>query len=114
MKRPLTPQEKKALSLENDRRNVVAESQSGARDAIARRKQWVNQSHRKAVHQQLSSLSGEEPADAELVESDVAATKRHDWRKQPDVSLKEALRLRRSRQLDDLGDRPDRPVLSKR
>lgn len=61
MKRPLTPQEKKALSLENDRRNVVAESQWGGRDAIAKRKQWVNQSHRKAVHQELSALSGGVP-----------------------------------------------------
>ncbi|QNN78344.1 hypothetical protein IAE60_02585 [Pseudoxanthomonas mexicana] len=96
MKRPLTPQEKKALSLENDRRNVVAESQWGGRDAIAKRKQWVNQSHRKAVHQELSALSGGLPADPEAVESAVAATKRHNWRKQPDVPLKEALLLRRS------------------
>src|SRR5690606_37910123 len=56
MKRPRTPQEKKALSLENDRRNVVAESQWGARDAITKRKQWVNQSYRKVVHQELSAL----------------------------------------------------------
>lgn len=63
MQRIRTPQEKKALSLENDRRNVVAGSQWGARDAIAKRKQWVNQSHRKAVHQKLSELSGAEPAD---------------------------------------------------
>jgi hypothetical protein len=98
MKRPLTPQEKKALSLEHDRRNVVAESQWGARDAIAKRKQWVNQSHRKALHQELSALSGGVPADPEVVESAVAATKRHNWRKQPDVSLKEALTLHRSRQ----------------
>ena len=101
MKRPLTPQEKKALSLEHDRRNVMAESQWGARDAIAKRKQWVNQSHRKAVHQELSALSGTVPADPEVVESTVAATKRHNWRKEPDVSLKDALALRRSRQPSD-------------
>lgn len=97
VKRIRTPQEKKALSLENDRRNVVAESQSGARGAIARRKQWVNQSHRKAVNQKLTELSGTQPADPEAVESDVAAVKRHHWRKTPDVPLKEALQLRRSR-----------------
>lgn len=111
MKRPLTPQEKKALSLEHDRRNVVAESQSGARDAIARRKQWVNQSHRKAVHQTLSELSGSVPADPEAVESKVAAAKRHDWRKQPDVPLKEALLLRRSRSPEGSGTAP-RPRLA--
>lgn len=104
MKRRLTPQEKKALSLENDRRNVVAESQWGGRDAIAKRKQWVNQSHRKVVHQELSALSGGIPADPEAVESAVAAAKRHDWRKRADVSLKEALLLRRSRDPGDSGN----------
>ena len=97
MKRQRTPQEKKTLSLENDRRNVVAESQWGGRDAIAKRKQWVNQSHRKAVHQELSALSGSTPADPEAVESAVASAKRHNWRKFPDVPLKVALELRRSR-----------------
>ena len=96
MKRPRSPQEKKTLSLELDRRNVVAESQWGGRDAIAKRKQWVNQSHRKAVHQELSALSGSVPADPEIVESAVADAKRHNWRKQPDVPLKDALLLRRS------------------
>jgi hypothetical protein len=104
MKRPRTPQEKKALSLENDRRNVVAESQWGARDAIAKRKQWVNQSHRKAVHQELSALSSASPADPEYVESSVAAKKRHNWRKKADVPLKEALLLRRSRKSNDSGN----------
>ncbi|MDR7070941.1 hypothetical protein J2X02_003837 [Pseudoxanthomonas japonensis] len=106
MKRPRTPQEKKALSLENDRRNVVAESQWGGRDAIAKRKQWVNQSHRKAVHQELSALSGNVPADPEAVESAVASTNRHSWRKQPDVPLKVALDLRRSRKPGDTGNEP--------
>ena len=103
MKRIRTPQEKKALSLEFDRRNVVAESQWGARDAIAKRKRWVNQSHRKAVHQELSALTGAQPADAETVESAVAATKRHNWRKRPDVPLKEALSRRRSRKSEASG-----------
>lgn len=97
MKRHRTPQEKKALSLEKDCRNVVAESQWGARDAIAKRKQWVSQSYRKAVHQELAALSGPQPADPEAVESAVAATQRHGWRKQPDVPLKVALGQRRSR-----------------
>ena len=97
MKRVRTPQEKKTLSYANDRRNVIAESQPGARDAIAKRKQWVNQSYRKAVHQELSNLSGSRPAHTEVVESEVAATKRHNWRKSPDVPLKVALALRRSR-----------------
>ncbi len=104
MKRPLTPQEKKALSLEHDRRNVVAESQWGGRDAIAKRKQWVNQAHRKAVHQELSALSGSVPADPEAVESAVATAKRHNWRKQPDVPLKDALLLRRSRKPESSGN----------
>lgn len=106
MKRIRTPQEKKALSLELDRRNVVAESQWGARDAIAKRKQWVNQSHRKAVHQELSALSGPSPADPEAVESAIAATKRHNWRKVPDAPLKEALLLRRSRKPSGTGSEP--------
>ena len=96
-KRLRTPQEKKALSLDHDCRNVVAESQWGARDAIAKRKQWVNQSYRKAVRQMLSALSGAAPAETEADESTVAAKQRHRWRKFPDVPLREALRLRRSR-----------------
>ena len=106
MKRTRTPQEKKALSLQLDRRNVVAESQWGARDAIAKRKQWVNQSHRKAVHQELSALTGAQPADPEAVESAVAAANRHNWRKQPDVSLKQAFALRRSRKPGATGNEP--------
>ena len=101
MKRVRTPQEKKTLSYENDRRNVIAESQWGARDAIAKRKQWVNQSHRKAVHQELINLTGSHPADPETVESAVASTTRHNWRKLPDVPLKTALALRRSRKGSD-------------
>lgn len=97
MKRARTPQEKKTLSLANDRRNVVAESQWGGRDAIAKRKQWVNQSYRKAIQQTLSALAGGAPADPETVESAVASTRRHNWRKQPDVSLGAVLELRRSR-----------------
>jgi hypothetical protein len=97
MKRQRTPQEKKQLSLDNDCRNVVAESQWGARDAIAKRKQWVNQSYRKAVHQALSALSGSRTADPEAVASSVASTQRKGWRKHPDVPLREALGLRRSR-----------------
>jgi hypothetical protein len=96
-KRRRTPREKKELSLDRDCRNTVAESPWGARAAIARRKRWVNQSYRKAVHQELSALSGGEPADAETVESAVAATRRHGWRKQADVPLRRALGLRRSR-----------------
>ena len=96
MKRQRTPQEKKQLSLDKDGRNVVAESQWGARDAIAKRKQWVNQSYRKAVHQELAALSGTQPADPEAVEATVAATKRHGWRKSPDVPLREVLK-RKSR-----------------
>lgn len=96
-KRQRTPQEKKTLSLDRDCRNLVAESQWGARDAIAKRKQWVNQSYRKAVRQTLSALAGGAPADAETVQSAVASTPRHRWRKFPDVPLRRALALRRSR-----------------
>ena len=98
MKRLRTPKEKKSLSYARDCRNVVAESPWGARDAIAKRKRWVNQSRRKAVHQRLSDLSGTRPADPEQVESAIAATPRHGWRKSPDLPLGLALLVRRSRQ----------------
>lgn len=101
MKRFRTPQEKKSLSYAHDCRNVVAESHWGARDAIAKRKQWVNQSYRKAVQQRLAHLSGALPADSEQVESAVAATQRHGWRKTPDLPLGLALPVRRSRQIPD-------------
>lgn len=71
MKRFRTPQEKKLMSLENDGRNLVAESQWGARGAIAKRKQWVNRSYRKAVHDELAAARA--GADPETVESAIAA-----------------------------------------
>ena len=97
MKKRRTPREKKELSLDRDCRNTVAESPWGARAAIARRTRWVNPSYHKAVQQEMSALSGGEPADAEAIELAAAVTRRHGWRKQGDMPLRKALTLRRSK-----------------
>jgi hypothetical protein len=52
--RAKTPQEKKVLSYQKDRRNTYGESVHGARKAIPQRKAWVNRSYRHGVRQQLT------------------------------------------------------------
>jgi hypothetical protein len=52
-----TPQEKKILSYQKDRRNTYGESTHGARKAIPRRKAWVNRSYRHTTRQQLGTAN---------------------------------------------------------
>ncbi len=89
MKRRLTPREKKELSYQKDRRNILAESRRNANKAISRRKKWVNGSYRKHTRQTLDNVMID---DAGEIESAVQNVRRHNWRKIPDISLREYIR----------------------
>jgi len=83
MKRFLTPQEKKVLRYEKDRRNTHAESRARSRKAIAKRKALT---HRALRHAQDSATAR---AAAMLDEADphIRKTARNTWRKIPDAAL---------------------------
>jgi hypothetical protein len=96
--RRLAPQEKKALSLERDRRNVYGQNAKASRKAIPRRKAHVRRSYRHAVRQELREALGEAgPAGLEEVDSRVAAVRRGRWRKVPDAPLGAVLSTRLTR-----------------
>ncbi|UXI66832.1 hypothetical protein [Tahibacter amnicola] len=81
-----TPQEKKLLSYVRDGRNVVAESRTTARKAIARRKATANQALRKSVHEKLSA-GLRAAGDVQEFDPTVPRTDGRSWRKFPDASL---------------------------
>jgi hypothetical protein len=91
MKKRKTPQEKKSLSYEKDRRNVYGENNKSSRKSIRKRKRWVNQSYRRTVKQTLES-SIVNLDDVENVNSKVIEVKRKAWKKRPDMPLGEVLK----------------------
>ena len=95
-----TPQEKKALSLKRDRRNVYGESTKGTRVGIPRSKQQSKQAERRAAKQPLLVVRGgvdEQQALSAQDASSIAATvkRRKGFKKVPDLPLGEVLRFRR-------------------
>ena len=59
MAKAKTPQEKKALSLKRDRRNVYGEDTKGTRVGIPRSKRQSKQAERRAAKQPLLAVSGD-------------------------------------------------------
>jgi hypothetical protein len=64
-RRPRTPQEKKALSLQRDCRNTYGQDDKSARKGIPLRKRSVNRANRRTVQTQLVAALD---TDAELAE----------------------------------------------
>ncbi|VXB20303.1 hypothetical protein [Massilia sp. 9I] len=85
MKRFLTPQEKKMLGYEKDRRNGYGESRARSRKAIATRKALSSRSLRHAENIATAK------ATRSLEEADpvVRKTGKNSWRKFPDAPLAE-------------------------
>lgn len=81
MKRQRSPQEKKILSYQKDRRNSYGESDKGSRSSIRRNKAFVNRNYRRAVKQVLDPY---DPQESEVAADEVA---RSDWTKVSDTSL---------------------------
>jgi len=89
----LTPQEKKALSYEKDRRNTYGQNDKASRNSIPKRKAEVNRAYRKGISDALKVVPG--PIDlerAEEVEQIARSAKRNDWRKSPDRPLGEVVK----------------------
>lgn len=88
-KQPRSPQEKKALSYERDRRNGYGESDKGSRKTIPARKAGENRRDRRKVNQSLVILPTVEAAAGEMIESDAAndVFRVGGWTKAPDIPL---------------------------
>jgi hypothetical protein len=88
-----TPQEKKILSYQKDRRNTYGESTHGARKAIPQRKAWVNRTYRHTVRQQLWTTNT--GADHDL--DPVGKVKRKGWVKAADTRLGDVVYAKHAR-----------------
>ena len=98
-KKPRSPQEKKALSYSNDRRNTYGENDKASRKAIPARKAGENRKVRRKARQCVGVLDHADEVTAEVVESSL----RHDlervggWKKSPDAPLSDFIELQARR-----------------
>jgi hypothetical protein len=100
-KTPKSPQEKKSLSLERDRRNTYGNNQKAARKAIPLRKAWENRRNRHKNNQDVSQIDRLDEVHADLVESsarnDIYRT--GGWTKRADTALGEVIARSKSARL---------------
>ncbi len=87
-----SPSEKKALSLELDRRNTYGENAKASRKNIPRGKQRSHQQERRAVGQILDSVASKPDPDDVLAAESAAQTaaglqKARSFKKEPDTPL---------------------------
>ena len=96
---PRTPQEKKRLSLQKDRRNTYGENDKASRKAIPRNKALAHRAVRRAGHEAEQTLARLEEEQAELVQSTLttARLQKGDWRKCPDSPLGEVIARQQAR-----------------
>lgn len=105
MSKVKTPQEKKRLSYEQDRRNTYGENQKSSRKNIPRSKQLSHQDERRAVRQALIAAQGD-VADQVADEAQSQALRKgrvkrlKAFRKSPDSPLGEVIK-RRLRRRDE-------------
>lgn len=107
MSRPKTPQEKKRLSLEKDRRNSFGENDKASRKNIPRAKSQVNRANRRLDTTALAAGVGAPDAVVDdAVEQKVLGRRRKVWRKWPDKRLGKVLDQKRGESgTDDEDDR---------
>jgi hypothetical protein len=96
-----SPNQKKQLSHERDRRNIYRENSKSSRKNIARGKQRRHMDERRAVTQVLGGLKGKVEddiaSDAELrVKVSIADSRNRGFRKQPDEPLRVHLARKKS------------------
>jgi len=98
--RKKTPQEKKQLSYEKDRRNCYGESPHGARKSIPKRKRLRNRANRNYQEQQLAITSLKLDDDlAEQIESRLYQKAPKVWSKVADAPLKKMIEHKQQRRL---------------
>ena len=108
VRRKLTPQENKRLSLEKDRRNSYGENDKASRKNIPRAKARVNRANRRAETVGLSGALGPVDSSAEeAAEQRVVGRRRKVWRKWADEPLGRTL-ARREGETDFPFDASDR------
>lgn len=99
----LTPQEKKRLSYDHDRRNVYGENSKASRKAIPLRKAKTKRAYRRHATQSLADAPRHPDLRADNApENRVLAIQPKRWRKVPDQPLKKHIatqqKLRKRRQ----------------
>ncbi len=87
-----TPQEKKTLSYAKDRRNNYGANDKASRKSIPLRKALQNRVYRKNVKQLFDKVPSEiNLEEIDLLESEVRAVKKGNWKKYPDAPLGEVV-----------------------
>ncbi len=91
-----TPQEKKALSYERDRRNRYGQNAKASRKAIPLRKAKTKRANRKSANQILSAA----PKTVDFLADDapenkIAGIRKKRWQKAPDVPLQDAIQAKK-------------------
>jgi hypothetical protein len=99
MKKHRSPREKKDLSYDRDGRNAYGENDKASRKAVPRRKRLRARATRRLAKQQLPRNVADMPAEqAEQIDAIIAAAKhKYDWRKKPDIRLREWVERGRKR-----------------
>jgi hypothetical protein len=93
-----SPREKKALSLERDRRNTYGENSKSSRKNIPRSKALDIRRKRHETNQALhSALTARSPDQQVAAELAVLASKPRRWKKQPDEPLGDYLASKKNR-----------------
>lgn len=88
MRERKSPQEKKRLSLEKDRRNAYLENDKASRKSIPLAKARVNRANRRAETVALTeALGAQDTGRAEHADDAIEGRRRKRWRKQPDEAL---------------------------
>ncbi len=87
-----TPQQKKALSYEKDRRNCYGENSKSSRKNIPKRKTHNRRAYRHKVTQTLAGIQGDvPPEELEPTEAAAKSVRREVWEKHPDQPLADHL-----------------------
>jgi len=103
-----TPQEKKRLSLEKDRRNVYGESDKGSRKNIPKSKAISHRKNRRKSTELEKTLTAATEDVAEIIESTLTkrSLQKPDWKKSPDAPLGEF--IEQQREMADARERNNR------
>jgi len=90
-----TPQEKKSLSYQKDRRNTYGENSKASRKNIALSKALALRAERHSQdHMLLETLKANDGDQLALIENSIRSTKPRQWRKSADKPLGEVLARR--------------------